>query len=381
MSVDGKVFVFDLGSTHGTFLNKQQIPARQFVGWEVGSLLKLGESTRWYILQEREGLSNDAERGPDRQSAGPLLGVKRGFLDPVATLRSWFRECGQVMRFERSPQCSSSQGQLMTLRIVLPSVVESIYEDIAIEASGASRKEAEFNVCMVACEKLRDLGELQPDVQDQEELGSREWKRHRQEALEEEQETFVDQSSAAKGKQDQSQRFYTVSSLRATHIQLVSEIAEITKKLVDIDAPVSHPNADDDDLDSYLEDLKAQQANEDRTRLTSDLHRLEGELRRVKFILARVDPSFDDRGPAGVTSSGKRVTAANDSGLKIKKSLASPNLFSHTTRLDLTEERGAGVKGAQHKDDGGAQEDFEDLHPEMSEDNQATKGLIYKYGY
>lgn len=384
VSVDGKLFIFDLGSTHGTFLNKQRIPARQFVGWEVGSLLKLGESTRWYIIQAREELSDGAKREQDEEITGRLSSMKRLFLDPITTLRSWFQECGQVMRLERISQYPNNQDQeqLVTLRIVLPPVVESISEEVVVEASGTTRKEVEFNVCMAACEKLKDLGELQPDIQDQEEFSSREWKRHRQEALEEEQETFFDQSLVVSEKADQSQLLHTLSSLRERHRQLSDEIAQITEQLAYIDAHSSHLNAnDEDDLDSYLEGLRAQQASEDRARLTFNLRQLEEELRKVKLILVRVDPSFDDRGFARVTPNIMRKKSIHNSRPRTNRLLAPSAGPLALTHVKLTEEDKTGVKGARRGDDDEAQEDFEDLHPEVSEDNQETKNLISKYGY
>ena len=55
----GTVTLFDLGSRHGTKLNKQDVPARTHVRWHVGSMARFGESTRLVVL--------NAEGGPDQE--------------------------------------------------------------------------------------------------------------------------------------------------------------------------------------------------------------------------------------------------------------------------------------------------------------------------
>lgn len=46
----GALFVCDLGSTHGTLVNKRRLPAREFARLRVGDVLAFGESSRLYAV-------------------------------------------------------------------------------------------------------------------------------------------------------------------------------------------------------------------------------------------------------------------------------------------------------------------------------------------
>ncbi|KAH7300942.1 hypothetical protein KP509_23G004800 [Ceratopteris richardii] len=48
---NGEVFLYDLGSTHGTVVNKKQITGRAYIQLHVGDVFKFGLSSRLYILQ------------------------------------------------------------------------------------------------------------------------------------------------------------------------------------------------------------------------------------------------------------------------------------------------------------------------------------------
>ena len=42
----GEVYLYDLDSTHGSFVNKRRVEPRQYVQLPPGSVIKLGQSSR-----------------------------------------------------------------------------------------------------------------------------------------------------------------------------------------------------------------------------------------------------------------------------------------------------------------------------------------------
>ena len=64
----GKLFVYDLGSTHGTYINKSRIKPHEYVEFRVGDQMRIADSERMYILSgpqdlmPSQGLSREEKR-------------------------------------------------------------------------------------------------------------------------------------------------------------------------------------------------------------------------------------------------------------------------------------------------------------------------------
>lgn len=56
------VYLYDLGSTHGSFINKRRIPPHIYTELKVGDLISFGASTRRYILDGPEALRPQGQR-------------------------------------------------------------------------------------------------------------------------------------------------------------------------------------------------------------------------------------------------------------------------------------------------------------------------------
>ena len=61
----GQVYLFDLGSTWGSYVNMKRIPSREYVEVVDGDMLKFGESTRTYILIQPG--AEEADEDQDQQ--------------------------------------------------------------------------------------------------------------------------------------------------------------------------------------------------------------------------------------------------------------------------------------------------------------------------
>lgn len=46
----GDLFIYDLGSTHGTFVNQKLIAKQSYLKIKQGDIIRFGMSTRWFIL-------------------------------------------------------------------------------------------------------------------------------------------------------------------------------------------------------------------------------------------------------------------------------------------------------------------------------------------
>lgn len=57
----GDAYIYDLGSTHGTKLNKRAIPAREYIKLNPSDLFKLGESSRLYIYSSDLAVEEEEE--------------------------------------------------------------------------------------------------------------------------------------------------------------------------------------------------------------------------------------------------------------------------------------------------------------------------------
>lgn len=179
---DGMQYLYDLGSSHGTFLNKQNINSKNFVALHTGDMIRFGASSRLYILHGPErtearnnrdetqgiswGLKRDAYAGDEWTGKDLQIGaVDRSTIpsdapylsDPKQALTVWLRKENEKMNIKFSEDDDGDKISYIA-RIELP--IETGQGPLLAIGFGSKKGKAERDACLEACSKLDKLGVL-----------------------------------------------------------------------------------------------------------------------------------------------------------------------------------------------------------------------------
>jgi predicted component of type VI protein secretion system len=75
---DGVVFLRDLGSTNGTFLNDEQVPASEKTPIDSGAVVRVGGLAFRVEYDMPSGMQTTAVRGPKAKTSDDTIGLKQG---------------------------------------------------------------------------------------------------------------------------------------------------------------------------------------------------------------------------------------------------------------------------------------------------------------
>ncbi|XP_057377447.1 kanadaptin-like isoform X1 [Daphnia carinata] len=312
-------FLFDLGSTHGTFLNKQQIPAKVYCRVRTGHVFRFGVSSRLFILQgpeeDQEAVSEfsvtelkelklkrevalekiDCEMsttdnilgssatvppststginwgmGEDAEDENPLaenpFSINEDLLldeniyleDPKKTLRGWFEREGYELEYK----VEEKNYAHFICRVELP-IDSATGAPIIAEASvkGGKKKEAVVQCALEACRILDRHGLLR---QAKHESKVRRRKRqYDEDYYSSDEDTFLDRTGAAERKRQarmkgqMSDVVETYESLSVKYKAAANEVLKTQQTLTQMTAQARKPDKiDTDDVDAYLEALQ-----------------------------------------------------------------------------------------------------------------------------
>ncbi|CAG0916451.1 unnamed protein product [Notodromas monacha] len=318
-------YIYDLDSTHGTFLNKERVKPRQYIPVLPGHMLKFGLSTRIYVVQgppceseeetaphlsyseikrmkeefkrarEKKPIVNEETSVPETPEQSVEEGISWGIqdeveeeesdvnpfaiesgneeyiADPKKTLRGWFEREGQDLQYEVEEKGYSNF--ICRVRLPLEDVAGSSVTAEA-EVTG-KKKEAVIQCALEACRILDRFGVLRQANQESKATKKRKnWEDDDFYGSDEDE--FLDRTGSIEKKRQQRMRAAgklvqeapteNYDSLMAKHSVVMKEMEALHKELESgkdsrKKACPADAMAPDEDLDNYMERLASASAS------------------------------------------------------------------------------------------------------------------------
>ncbi|XP_004524183.1 kanadaptin [Ceratitis capitata] len=333
-------YIFDLNSTHGTFLNKQRIPSQVFIRIRVGHMLRLGASTRSYILQgpqedeepeseltitelrekhqqklaaaeaeavrkageaeERErnegiswGMGEDADEETDL-THNPFASTNNEELfldDPKKTLHGYFEREGLQLEYK----CDEMSAGSFVCRVELP--LDDAYGRplIAEVVHKGRKKECVVQCALEACRILDRHGVLRQANQEP-------LKRKVKSQSDSEEDDFLDRTGDVERKKQRKSN--PTSNVVLTYQDLLKKDSELASQLQEVDDDIKRyqeaqrrlkatQSCNSDDLDHFMENLTEEAAQLDKTeirKLRLEQQRLNAEKHKVQRLIKIAKP-------------------------------------------------------------------------------------------
>ncbi|XP_056343440.1 kanadaptin [Oenanthe melanoleuca] len=346
-------YVYDLGSTHGTFLNKARVPPRTYCRVRVGHGLRFGGSSRLFLLQgpkedqeseseltvtelkalrkqqqaklertmlgedsdeedEKEersersqnsdmscswGMGEDAEE--DEVEENPIAvdfqDVQDAFYmkDPRKALQGFFDREGEELEYEYDDRGHNS----WLCRIKLPVDDASGKQLVAEVLHSGKKKEAMIQCALEACRLLDARGVLRQEAVSRKRK-SKNWED--EDFYDSDDDTFLDRTGAVEKKRlNRMKKAGKIEEKPETYDSLVTklkeaenELSEITEKLKVSGKVQSHPAAQDS-LDEFMTEIKSGCTLDSvaRKKLHLRSFELKKEQQRLKGLIKLVKPA------------------------------------------------------------------------------------------
>ncbi|XP_065225070.1 kanadaptin [Planococcus citri] len=330
-------YIFDLGSTHGTFLNKSRIKPKIYVKVQVGHIIKFGSSTRFFLLQgpdedqeeesklsyselkelrdkeierrqaafledqaklqkeleEREkeeesrgidwGMGEDADEETDLTENPFAITTNEELYidDPKKVLRNWFEREGEELRYNVNEKGFGKFHCSIELPIENSNGTEMVAE---VTVSG-KKKEAVHQCALEACRMLDRAGLLKQSNQESRKKKLKNWEED--DYYDSDEDSFFDRTGDLEVKRKQRMNQVhktqpatdTYETLMEKHKNVLQEIENVEKKLQIMDS-LKRSNDSEDALESYMSTINS--GNVDKL-----------EMRRYKNILINLKKDED----------------------------------------------------------------------------------------
>ncbi|KAJ2861497.1 hypothetical protein GGH94_004857 [Coemansia aciculifera] len=367
--------IIDLGSSHGTFVNKRQISSRVPQTLKIGDQIRFGASSRIWILGSTDPVETPTANRDTRDHKVTKVVDKsaeyRG--DPVKYLKSVLREigheyCPESPAIDTSDQedVASQKNSQVIVRIGLPLADES--GDTIYGMGQASREsDAEKLACLHALEELDKHGYL--DIQ----------KSHK--PLDDD--DFYDQTKPTP--HNDVETFDTLSH----KLRLANEDIERVQGELDamLQTNEEEEKEDDDELDAYMSTLARGEKADSQKKLAVELERLVAQRSRLDALLKIVAPDTIDAAPSpkkpapvsNVSVSATPASAATTTTVATSTAVQSAKRrVDHSLPREAPSENALPAKHAKTSIDDDATTSWQ---PPSNQSGDGRTSLNDKYGY
>ncbi|KZC08662.1 PREDICTED: kanadaptin [Dufourea novaeangliae] len=322
------LYVYDLGSTHGTFWNGNRIKPNVYVRVQKGHMLRFGCSQRKFILQaplddeEEESMytvselkemralelvkrhidrGNETDSTEDKESVGidwgmgedadeetdlqenPYACIADDNLvldDPKKTLRGWFEREGYDLHYKTEEK---GPGQFLCW-VDLP-MEDIVGHSLKAEALvKGKKKEAVVQCALEACKILDKYGLLRQAHHEARKRKTRNWEA--EDYYDSDEDNFLDRTGSIEKKREQRMRLAgkleetveTYDSLLEKHVNVVKRISYLTDSIKNWqhENSAKTETSEEDALDAFMSNLNSS------TLTKSDIAKMKVELQAVR---------------------------------------------------------------------------------------------------
>ncbi|KAI8895207.1 hypothetical protein BC833DRAFT_602094 [Globomyces pollinis-pini] len=322
-------FIYDLGSSHGTFLNKSEIAKRKYIQIRVGDMIRFGASSRLYLFQGYEDPLLDALKSNSTQSKkvrpqpvvdGEKLEVSWGFQDDAYEGDEWG---GQLELAQSSIERSNinqseyyfqdpkkalkifleNNGAEMTVAysqatgldddedVILAKLeIDGLQGPFMATGKGKKKAKAERDACLEACAKLDKLGILRGTKQTYESTKDREKRLNEIFGDDDEPDSYLDRTQKDHSKQSESQ-IETLDSLIEKRNDILNIIKEFDNEIQNHNQKQNNELDEvEDELDSFMNTVNSTLVTETIKKLQEKKIEQIKELNRIEKLVKLATP-------------------------------------------------------------------------------------------
>ncbi|XP_021851748.2 uncharacterized protein [Spinacia oleracea] len=348
-------FLYDLGSTHGTSVNKKQVNKKDYVNLHVGDVIRFGLSTRLYIVQGPEELmpqeadlsniryAKDREASLRRakedaaQADGILWGMREDAIEEVED------DCDEITWQNYKGELTEKQQKTREKVLKRMEKIAHMKKEMAAIrakdiAQGGLTQGQQTQIArneQRIVQLLEELESLEETLNDsiRESLGARTGRSSRgklkgftedEDELLSDDDDFYDRTKKKPAnKSADTQSVETADSLLDKKEALLNEMEEKKRLLLEEKTktlePMSEQDTGDDVLDAYMSGLSSQLVLDKTVQVEKDLSSLQTELDRIVYLLNIADPTGETAKKRATTPKEHRSKESASSSSAVKK--------------------------------------------------------------